>query len=129
MIGSSHIRSGALGATDAILAILEINTDAINTGGTDDSPPNKISLIDFKDVSKSYGKRRVLTAINLHIAAGEQIALIGESGAGKTTLLNIIVGKLKLQNGNSYQAFSILIELIITDYTSRIRTFYPCQII
>jgi ATP-binding cassette subfamily C protein CydD len=54
--------------------------------------PNKISLIEFKNVGKSYGKRQVLSAINLQIAAGEKIALIGESGAGKTTLLNLLLG-------------------------------------
>jgi ATP-binding cassette subfamily C protein CydD len=53
---------------------------------------DKINLIDFNNVSKSYGKRQVLTGINLHIAAGEKIALVGESGAGKTTLLNLLLG-------------------------------------
>ncbi|MGZ5016845.1 MAG: ATP-binding cassette domain-containing protein [Methylobacter sp.] len=50
------------------------------------------SLIEFNNVSKSYDKRQVLSVINLHIAAGEKIALIGESGAGKTTLLNLLLG-------------------------------------
>lgn len=87
-----HDRAAALGATDAILAILEQNTDAMITICIDDSPANKISLIEFNDVSKSYGKRQVLTAINLQIAAGEKVALVGESGAGKTTLLNLLLG-------------------------------------
>jgi len=56
--------------------------------GTD----NKTCLIEFSNVSKSYGKRQVLTGINLHIAAGEKIAVVGESGAGKTTLLNLLIG-------------------------------------
>ncbi len=50
------------------------------------------NLIEFSNVSKSYGKRQVLTGINLHIATGEKIALVGESGAGKTTLLNLLLG-------------------------------------
>ncbi|WP_432745339.1 thiol reductant ABC exporter subunit CydD [Methylobacter sp. G7] len=87
-----HDRAAALGATDAILAILEQNADAMITICIDDSPANTISLIEFNDVSKSYGKRQVLTAINLHIAAGEKVALVGESGAGKTTLLNLLLG-------------------------------------
>jgi ATP-binding cassette subfamily C protein CydD len=53
---------------------------------------SQTSLIEFNHVSKSYDKRQVLTDINLHIAAGEKIALVGESGAGKTTLLNLLLG-------------------------------------
>ncbi|MFA5920403.1 MAG: thiol reductant ABC exporter subunit CydD [Methylococcaceae bacterium] len=87
-----HDRAAALGATDAILAILEQDAYALNASCVDDSHPGKISLIEFNNVSKSYGKRQVLTDINLHIAAGEKIALVGESGAGKTTLLNLLLG-------------------------------------
>jgi ATP-binding cassette subfamily C protein CydD len=71
---------------------LEQNADAMDVDATGDSHPYKSSLIEFNNVSKSYGERQVLTAINLHIAAGEKIALIGESGAGKTTLLNMLLG-------------------------------------
>lgn len=84
-----HDRAAALGAADAILAILEQDAEVLDTG---DSHPGSTRLIEFNDVSKSYGKRLVLTDINLHIAAGEKIALVGESGAGKTTLLNLLLG-------------------------------------
>jgi len=91
-----HDRAAALGATDAILAILELNADASDNlypvGVSVDSQPNKTSIIEFKNVSKYYGKRQVLSAINLHIATGEKISLVGESGAGKTTLLNLLLG-------------------------------------
>jgi ATP-binding cassette subfamily C protein CydD len=84
-----HDRAAALGATDAILAILEQDVEVLETG---DSDPGSTGLIEFNNVSKSYGKRQVLNSINLHIAAGEKIALVGESGAGKTTLLNLLLG-------------------------------------
>ncbi|MFI3157410.1 MAG: thiol reductant ABC exporter subunit CydD [Methylococcaceae bacterium] len=84
-----HDRAAALGATDAILAILEQDAEMLETG---DSHPDSSNLIEFNKVGKSYGKRQVLTDINLHIAAGEKIALVGESGAGKTTLLNLLLG-------------------------------------
>lgn len=48
--------------------------------------------IDFKHVTFSYGHglKNVLTDINLHVHAGESIALVGPSGGGKTTLCSLI---------------------------------------
>lgn len=40
----------------------------------------------------SYGAKTVLAAVNLNIAAGERVAIIGPSGAGKTTLFRLIAG-------------------------------------
>ncbi|MGR8999291.1 MAG: thiol reductant ABC exporter subunit CydD, partial [Gammaproteobacteria bacterium] len=87
-----HDRAAALGATDAILGILEQNTKAVDTSIAGDSQHSKTSHIEFTNINKSYGRRQVLTAINLRIATGEKIALVGESGAGKTTLLNLLLG-------------------------------------
>ena len=45
------------------------------------------------------GKFTALTNINLHIDAGEFIALIGHSGCGKSTLLNLVAGLLDATDG------------------------------
>jgi ATP-binding cassette subfamily C protein CydD len=94
-----HDKAAALGAADAILTILEQNTDVFNeiecAEVADISIANdtfNTSIIEFKNTSKTYGQRQVLTDINLHISEGEKIALVGESGAGKTTLLNLLLG-------------------------------------
>ena len=46
--------------------------------------------IEFKNVSFSYGETEVLKDISFKIAAGETVAIMGETGSGKTTLVNLI---------------------------------------
>lgn len=48
--------------------------------------------IDIQDIHKQFGKVPVLRGIDLQIAEGELIALLGASGSGKTTLLRILAG-------------------------------------
>ena len=47
-------------------------------------------MIELENVSKSFGKKRVLSNINLNINKGEMLAIAGPSGCGKSTLLNIL---------------------------------------
>ncbi len=43
-------------------------------------------------MTKRFGARMVLNAVSLHVAAGEYVAILGESGIGKSTLLNVVAG-------------------------------------
>jgi phospholipid/cholesterol/gamma-HCH transport system ATP-binding protein len=56
-------------------------------------------LIEFKDVSKRFGKKAVLEHINLQIFEGEVTTIIGLSGSGKTVLLKHIIGMIKPDEG------------------------------
>ena len=56
-------------------------------------------MLKVNDVSTYYGPIRALKQVNLHVDAGEIVALIGANGAGKTTLLNTISGLLSPQHG------------------------------
>lgn len=46
-------------------------------------------MIEIQNLRKSFGQLEVLKGIDLHIAKGEVVSIVGPSGAGKTTLLQI----------------------------------------
>nr|WP_245190254.1 ABC transporter ATP-binding protein [Leucobacter exalbidus] len=48
--------------------------------------------MEARDVDFSYGKRLTLEGINLAVAAGDSVGIVGESGAGKSTLLSLLLG-------------------------------------
>ncbi len=51
------------------------------------------------DVSKSYGKKRVVESISLNVNSGEIVGLLGPNGAGKTTCFYCIVGLVRMDSG------------------------------
>ncbi len=55
--------------------------------------------IHLDHVSKAFGPRTVLHHLNLHVPAGQFIAVVGRSGGGKTTLMRLIAGLDKATGG------------------------------
>ncbi len=50
-------------------------------------------VLEFVDVAKSFGERRIFTGIDQTIWHGERVGLIGPNGAGKSVLLRMILGE------------------------------------
>jgi len=60
---------------------------------------NKVSAVELRGVSAGYGDTVVLEDVDLSIAPGESISVIGRNGVGKTTLLSTIMGHTTLHKG------------------------------
>ena len=56
-------------------------------------------MITVKDLSFSYGSKRVLKNISMELKGGNIYGLLGENGVGKTTLLTLLCGLKKPQTG------------------------------
>ncbi|MEZ5069390.1 MAG: ABC transporter ATP-binding protein [Bacteroidales bacterium] len=56
-------------------------------------------MITARNITKSFGSLQVLKGIDLDVAAGEVVSVVGASGAGKTTLLQILGTLSKMDTG------------------------------
>jgi branched-chain amino acid transport system ATP-binding protein len=58
-----------------------------------------VSLLEIRNITKSFGDNRAVDDVSLTIHKGEFLGLIGSNGAGKTTLVNLISGFLPADRG------------------------------
>ena len=78
---------------------------------------NKNSLIEFENISLSYGNRLILDNINFKINESEIFGMLGPNGVGKSTIFNLITGLITPQTGK----IKINNE-VINDYPIYLRT-------
>jgi ABC-type transporter Mla maintaining outer membrane lipid asymmetry ATPase subunit MlaF len=57
-------------------------------------------MITLESVSKRFGQQPVFTNVDLHLAQGEIIVIIGPSGTGKSTLLRTLYGNYLAAGGS-----------------------------
>lgn len=58
-----------------------------------------MSLLQVRNLTKSFGGNRVVDGVSFAVAAGEIVALIGPNGAGKSTCFNMLNGQLRPDGG------------------------------
>jgi len=61
---------------------------------------NKNTIIEFKNVSLSYGNRLILDNINFKINEGQIFGMLGPNGVGKSTIFNLITGLITPKHGS-----------------------------
>lgn len=58
------------------------------------------SILEIKNVSKYYGKAKVVDNVSFDVKKGEIFGFLGPNGAGKTTTIKMILGLLSIDEGN-----------------------------
>ncbi|AEA12682.1 ABC transporter related protein [Thermoproteus uzoniensis 768-20] len=57
------------------------------------------ALLQASGLRKSFGGVKALDGVDIEVASGERVAVVGPNGSGKTTLINAITGFVKLDGG------------------------------
>ena len=60
----------------------------------------KNPIIEFENISLSYGNRLILDNINFKINEGQIFGMLGPNGVGKSTIFNLITGQIKVDSGS-----------------------------
>lgn len=58
------------------------------------------NLLEIKNLSKSFGKNKVLSGINITLKKGSVLGLMGENGAGKSTMMKCLFGIYEQDEGS-----------------------------
>lgn len=82
----------AANSTDYLRAYLELPEEDRESGTRHISELVRPIEITFRDVSFSYGERKIFHHLDLTVHAGEKIALVGVNGAGKSTFVKLLCG-------------------------------------
>ena len=75
------------------------------------------TILEIKNLKKSYGKNEVLKDISLSVKKGEVISIIGSSGSGKSTFLRSI-NLLESPSGSEVVTFFKDVVPMIEDFTT-----------
>jgi general nucleoside transport system ATP-binding protein len=66
------------------------------------TPPESVSsqMLEMCGINKRYGAVRANEGIDLSVAAGRIVGLLGENGSGKSTLMKVLFGMVKPECGH-----------------------------
>ena len=61
---------------------------------------NQKTVIEIKDLKKSYGDNHVLNGFNMRLVEGENLVIMGKSGSGKSVMIKCLIGLEKPDSGS-----------------------------
>lgn len=71
------------------------------------------NLVNVKNISVTFKRKKALETIDCHLAKGEVVGLVGPNGAGKTTLMKAMIGFIPVSKGEIQQANDTAMEALI----------------
>ncbi len=78
------------------------------------------TVLDLRDVRKSYDGRVVFGGVNVLIERGDRIALIGPNGAGKSTLMRMLSGVEEPDSGSRTEGHQVVMQYFAQDEATRL---------
>jgi ATP-binding cassette, subfamily B, multidrug efflux pump len=132
----------AASASERVFEIIDSVPDVKDAPDAIEMPPVH-GLIQFEDVSFSYGTHRVLSGIDIKAEPGQVIALLGPTGSGKSSIVNLIprfydptggritidgidIRKVTLNSLRS-QIGIVLQETVLFSGTVRVNLMFGCE--
>ncbi len=73
-------------------------------------PPSGAKVMELKNISKSYGEKRVFEHLNYTIERGDRIAVLGVNGAGKSTFSRIVAGVEPASGGERLLGHNVILS-------------------
>jgi branched-chain amino acid transport system ATP-binding protein len=61
-------------------------------------------MLEVSDLHAYYGKSHILQGVDMHIAAGEVVSLLGRNGVGRSTTVKAIMGEVPPQGSIRFRA-------------------------
>lgn len=72
--------------------------------------PSGAVVMELKNLSKSYGEKRIFERLSYTIERGDRIAVVGVNGAGKSTFSRIIAGAERFESGEKIVGYNVILS-------------------